>query len=126
MVANYYCNVVDNKQAAKPQQKKSGAKKATKPKGASQALKAQKAVKKGTNTGRVRKVRTSVHFRRPKTLELARNPKYPRNSVPKKTALDQVSTVSAMRSQLLLFNNNIPQIILFTILLKKNAVVLRY
>ena len=83
----------DNKQVAKPAQpKKSGAKKDTK-KPASQALKAQKAVKKGTNTGRVRKVRTSVHFRRPKTLELARNPKYPRNSVPKKTALDQYSVI---------------------------------
>jgi large subunit ribosomal protein L23Ae len=53
-----------------------------------QALKAQKAVKKGVQTKRKRKIRTSVHFRRPHTLRLARNPKYPRKSVPRKQMLD--------------------------------------
>jgi large subunit ribosomal protein L23Ae len=37
---------------------------------------------KGTKSHTKRKVRTSVTFRRPKTLRLARNPKYPRKSIP--------------------------------------------
>merc|ERR1711974_343794 len=40
-------------------------------------------------TKRVRKVRTNVHFFRPKTLRLPRNPKYPRRSVPRTNKLDQ-------------------------------------
>lgn len=39
---------------------------------------------KGTNIVRYRKIRTSVHFRRPKTFKTPRNPKYPRKSVPKR------------------------------------------
>jgi len=57
------------------------------------ALKAQKAVKKGTNTKAVRKIRTSVHFFRPKTLVLPKTPKYPRSSVAKTSALDQYSVL---------------------------------
>merc|ERR1712215_122284 len=64
--------------------KKTAIKKATK-----QAVK----VKKGANGTRRRKVRTSVHFRRPHTLRLPRNPKYPRRSVPKKPKLDAYRTV---------------------------------
>lgn len=37
----------------------------------------------------VKKIRTSTTFRRPKTLELRRTPKYPRKSLPKKQQLDQ-------------------------------------
>jgi large subunit ribosomal protein L23Ae len=57
------------------------------------ALKAQKAIKKGTTTQRARKVRTNVHFFRPKTLALPRSPKYPRKSVPSSTRLDQFTVV---------------------------------
>ena len=48
------------------------------------ALKAKKAVLRGVRDKRSRKVRTSVHFRRPKTLRLPRAPKYPRKSTPKR------------------------------------------
>jgi len=67
------------------------------------ALKAQKAIKKGT-TKRTRAVRTKVHFFRPKTLRLPRDPKYPRKSVAKVNKLDQytilkhpLTTESAMK-----------------------------
>ena len=46
------------------------------------ALKAKKAVLRGVHNKRIRKVRTTVHFRRPKTLRLPRSPKYPRKSTP--------------------------------------------
>ena len=42
------------------------------------AVKAAAAVKKGNFIGHQKKIRTSVHFHRPKTLELKRNPKYKR------------------------------------------------
>jgi large subunit ribosomal protein L23Ae len=68
------------------------------------ALRAKKAVLKGVHEKRIRKVRTSVHFRRPKTLRLPRAPKYPRNSTPKRPWLDQykiikypLTTESAMK-----------------------------
>ena len=43
---------------------------------------------KGAFGTRTRKIRTSVHFRRPKTLKLSRDPKYPRKSVPKRPRMD--------------------------------------
>lgn len=46
------------------------------------AKKVQTKVIKGPFGTRTRKVRTSVTFRRPKTLALPRQPKYPRKSVP--------------------------------------------
>lgn len=49
---------------------------------ADKALKAKKAVAKGTFTQRKKKVRNTVHFKRPKTLSLPRAPKYPRKSAP--------------------------------------------
>ncbi|KAG5463774.1 MAG: ribosomal protein L23/L15e core domain-containing protein [Olpidium bornovanus] len=50
--------------------------------------------KKGALTGvshrkKLRKIRTSVRFHRPKTLRLPRNPKYPRKSVPHDPRMDQ-------------------------------------
>jgi len=51
------------------------------------AQKAVKAIKKKTGTSS-RKIRTSVHFRRPKTLHLTRNPKYPRTSINRENKLD--------------------------------------
>lgn len=44
------------------------------------ALKAKKATLKGVHEKRTRKTRTSVHFKRPKTLSLPRTPKYPQKS----------------------------------------------
>merc|ERR1712184_191423 len=41
---------------------------------------AAKAALKGKNNLRKKKVRTNVHFKRPKTLRLARNPKFPSKS----------------------------------------------
>lgn len=38
-------------------------------------------------------VRTSVHFFRPRTLKLARTPRYPRKSVPKRDKLDAYAIV---------------------------------
>ena len=48
------------------------------------ALKAKSLVVKGVHTKVRKRVRTSVRFRRPKTLRLPRNPRYPRISVPKR------------------------------------------
>ncbi|XP_006925073.1 60S ribosomal protein L23a [Pteropus alecto] len=42
------------------------------------ALKAKKAVLKGVHSHKKKKIRTSPTFRRPKTLRLRRQPKYPR------------------------------------------------
>ncbi|PRD26400.1 UNVERIFIED_CONTAM: 60S ribosomal protein L25 [Trichonephila clavipes] len=48
------------------------------------ALAVKKKVVKGVHGTRVKKIRTSVRFRTPKTLKLMRNPKYPRKSCPKR------------------------------------------
>jgi large subunit ribosomal protein L23Ae len=92
------------KKAAKPAAKaaqpktakvaKTGAKAAAKPKAAKveaakKALKIAKTIKKGNSQRTARKVHYSVHFHRPKTLKLQRNPKYPRTSIPKRNKLDQ-------------------------------------
>lgn len=42
---------------------------------------------------RIRKIRTSVHFRRPKTLRPPRNPKYPRKSVPNRNRMDAYNII---------------------------------
>jgi large subunit ribosomal protein L23Ae len=46
------------------------------------AQKIQKKIIKGTHGTRVKKVRTSVHFHRPRTFRPVRAPKYPRKSTP--------------------------------------------
>merc|ERR1712126_586293 len=43
--------------------------------------------------GKKKKVRTSVHFKRPKTLRLPRNPKCPTKSVARRNRLDQYAIV---------------------------------
>ena len=48
------------------------------------ALKAKKAVLKGVHSHKKKKIRTSPTFRRPKTLRLRRQPKYPRKSAPRR------------------------------------------
>lgn len=58
---------------------------------------------KGPNGTRTRKVRNSTQFRRPVTLKLPRNPKYPRKSVPKrnKYVLEMVLCLDRRRRWLL-------------------------
>ncbi|KAI1298190.1 60S ribosomal protein L25 [Mortierella claussenii] len=68
------------------------------------ALAAKKAALKGVNGQKARKIRTSTTFNLPKTLKLARNPKYARKAVPHVPRLDQykvlkspLNTESAMK-----------------------------
>ncbi|TMS38612.1 hypothetical protein L596_005301 [Steinernema carpocapsae] len=56
------------------------------------ALDAKKKVVKGQTTQK-KKIRTSVHFRRPKTLRLTRSPKYPRKSAPSLPKVDDYSII---------------------------------
>ncbi|KAI9697959.1 MAG: 60S ribosomal protein L25 [Candelina mexicana] len=80
-------------------------KKGPKPgKASSKANQAAKATLKGTNSTKVRKVRLSTTFHRPKTLQLSRAPKYPRKSIPHEPRLDEhkvivhpLNTESAMK-----------------------------
>ncbi|CAJ0955751.1 unnamed protein product, partial [Mesorhabditis belari] len=57
------------------------------------ALDAKKKVVKGEKAKVQKKVRTSTHFFRPKTLKLKRTPKYPRKSVPKRNKLDAFTII---------------------------------
>uniref|UniRef100_A0A8C4R9L7 Ribosomal protein L23a n=1 Tax=Eptatretus burgeri TaxID=7764 RepID=A0A8C4R9L7_EPTBU len=59
----------------------------------SKALKAKKALLKGVHGSRKKKVRTSPSFHRPKTLQLRRQPKYPRRSAPRRNKLDHYAIV---------------------------------
>lgn len=88
-----------NSTMAPKEQKKGAAAKGTK-----QANAAAKAALKGVHSQKVRKVRLSTTFHRPKTLQLSREPKYPRKSVPHETRLDEhkviihpLNTESAMK-----------------------------
>lgn len=85
-----------------PSTKKGGASSA--PKGNKQARAAAKAALKGVHSHKPRKIRTSTSFRRPKTLQLSRAPKYPRKSIPHEPRLDEhkiivhpLNTESAMK-----------------------------
>merc|ERR1719300_2183782 len=57
------------------------------------AQKAQKKVTKGRFGTRVKKTRTSVQFKRPRTLRTPRNPKYPRKSTPSRSYLDAYNII---------------------------------
>ena len=59
----------------------------------SKAQKAKKSVLKGVQRAPKRKVRTNVHFYRPKTLSLRRAPKYPRHSAPRTNKLDHYAII---------------------------------
>ena len=59
----------------------------------SKAQKAKKSVLKGVQRTPKRKVRTNVHFYRPKTLSLHRTPKYPRHSAPRTNKLDHYAII---------------------------------
>merc|ERR1712038_66724 len=68
------------------------------------AQKVQKKVVKGTHGTRIKKVRTAVQFKRPRTFRPSRKPKYPRKSTPARNKLDAyniiknpVTTESAMK-----------------------------
>jgi len=77
------------KQQPKDKQKKAALKAAELKK----AERAQKKVIKGSSGTRVRKIRTSVHFHRPKTFRPPRNPKYPRKSVPTRSRMDSFNII---------------------------------
>jgi len=73
-------------------------------KGNAKATAASKAALKGAHSQKIRKVRLSTTFHRPKTLQLSRAPKYPRKSVPHEPRLDHhkviihpLNTESAMK-----------------------------
>merc|ERR1711910_40205 len=57
------------------------------------ARKVQKKVVKGTHGTRVKKVRTTVQFKRPRTFRPARKPKYPRKSTPARNRLDAYNVI---------------------------------
>merc|ERR1739844_812706 len=57
------------------------------------AHKVQKKVVKGVHGTRVKKVRTSVKFYRPRTFRPARAPKYPRKSTPKRNKMDAYNII---------------------------------
>ncbi|XP_040206097.1 60S ribosomal protein L23a-like [Rana temporaria] len=65
----------------------------------SKALKAKKAVLKGVHSHKKKKkkmkkkIRTTPTFRRPKTLRLRRQPKYPRKSAPTRNKLDHYAII---------------------------------
>merc|ERR1719495_548208 len=53
----------------------------------------QKKVVKGLHGTRVKKVRTSVKFYRPKTFKAPRTPKYPRKSTPRRNRMDAYNII---------------------------------
>nr|XP_012292192.2 60S ribosomal protein L23a-like [Aotus nancymaae] len=68
------------------------------------ALKAKRAVLKGVHSHRKKKIRpgairTSPTFRRPKTLRLRRQPKYPRKSAPRRNKLDHYAIKLALTTE---------------------------
>jgi len=83
------------KAAAKPvAAKKTAAKVAGAKKDAvAKAKGASKIVKKGANVKSAVAIRTTVHFRRPKTLRLTRNPKYERKAFAARNKLDKYSVI---------------------------------
>ncbi|XP_078536226.1 large ribosomal subunit protein uL23-like isoform X3 [Lissotriton helveticus] len=52
------------------------------------ALKAEKAVLKGVHSHKEKKIRTAPTYRRPRTLRLRSQPKYPRKSAPRRNKSD--------------------------------------
>jgi len=68
-------------------------KKVPKTPAALKALSVKKKVVKGRFGTRVKKLRTVVRFRRPKTLRLPRAPKYPRKSTPNRDRMDAYSII---------------------------------
>ena len=63
------------------------------------ALKTKKAVLKGVHSHKKKKIRTSPTFRRPKTLQLRRQLKYPRKSAPGETDLTAMPSSNSPHHQ---------------------------
>jgi len=87
-----------------PKEEKKGGKSSKTNKPNAKATAASKATLKGVHSHKVRKVRLTTTFHRPKTLQLSRSPKYPRKSVPHEPRLDHhkviihpLNTESAMK-----------------------------
>merc|ERR1712018_430838 len=57
------------------------------------AQKSANAVKAGRHQHQKKKTRTSVHFKRPSTLRLARNPKCPKKAINARSNLDKFSII---------------------------------
>ncbi|XP_054295252.1 large ribosomal subunit protein uL23-like [Pongo pygmaeus] len=57
------------------------------------ALKAKKAALKGVHSHKKKKIHMSPTFWRPKTLQLRRQPKYPRKSAPRRNKLDRYAII---------------------------------
>jgi len=57
------------------------------------AMQAKQKVLKGPHGTRTRKIRTCATFKRPRTLKLPRQPKYPRYSHPKRNKMDAYSII---------------------------------
>merc|ERR1712137_1373493 len=72
---------------------KAADKTAAAPKAAKGSKPAQKKVVKGLHGTRVKKVRTSVKFYRPKTFKPPRAPKYPRKSTPRRNRMDAYNII---------------------------------
>merc|ERR1711945_27888 len=72
---------------AEPKDKKAALKSVQK------AQKVQKKIVKGTHGTRVKKVRTTVQFKRPRTFRPARKPKFPRKSTPARNRLDAYNII---------------------------------
>jgi len=84
-----------DKKAVKPITKRKQVDKQRKHVAIKKALKAGKKVIKSVEgeRKRVRKVRTSVHFKRPKTFRPPRQPKYPRKSIPRRNRMDAYNII---------------------------------
>merc|ERR1712002_691681 len=82
-----------SRKTRKPSRRSSPRKKVAKTPAAAKALSAKKKVVKGRFGTRVKKVRTAVKFRRPKTLRLKRAPKFPKNSTPNRDRMDAYSII---------------------------------
>ncbi|KAI0212180.1 60S ribosomal protein L23a [Lamellibrachia satsuma] len=67
--------------------------KPVKVKGKEKALHAKKSALRGVHGKRSRKVRTSVHFKRPRTYKAPRDPKYPRKSTQRRPRLDKYKVI---------------------------------
>ncbi|CAI5439008.1 unnamed protein product [Caenorhabditis angaria] len=65
----------------------------TKKSAPAKAVAAKKSVVKGNNQTHRKKIRTSVHFRRPKTLRQTRAPRFPRISATKDSGLDKFAII---------------------------------
>jgi len=78
-----------------PLQKRQLIKQRTRQLAINKALKIQKKVIKSGEgeRKRVRKIRNTVHFKRPRTFRPPRNPKFPRRSIPKRCRMDAYNVI---------------------------------